>query len=284
VSSCLLLALVLAAPGIASNSDCPSSRAIESNLSLLLPGGAGPPGTVRVVGLPDRLLVELSPDGPAGSSQRAVAVEGDCEERARAAAILIATWWPTASGEQPRPEAPRLEAPVALPRLLTQRKLGLSAGGLVSAVSDGVTPGARAEVSLAWQRLGFRVALSGTGPQGGSLGRGKADWWRLSGESGPTYGAGRWRVDAGLVASAFFVQGSSFAENQRSTGYSVGATAGLRVAGKLGPMLPWLELRGIWWPASQRIYVLDRDTGIETSRPMPHGEIQLAAGVALSLL
>src|SRR5512140_2906342 len=102
MTSTLFLAIWLAGPSIASDSSCPSARAVESNLSVLLPAESTPPGTVRVLGGADELRVELRPDGATSSAQRSIAVREDCEERARAAAVLIATWWPTQSAAQPR--------------------------------------------------------------------------------------------------------------------------------------------------------------------------------------
>lgn len=276
MTSTLLLALWLAGPSIASDSPCPSARAIESYLSVLLPAETAPPGTVQVAGLTNELVVDLQPEGSTGGAQRSIAVQSDCDERARAAAVLIATWWPAQPAARPRAEAEVVVAP-PVPRT---RHLGLSAGAFASAITGGVAPGARIETSLSWRRLGLRVAFSGTATQGGSLGRGRVDWQRLSAESGPTYGRGHLRIDAGAVASVVFIQGSSFIHNQSSTGFTAGATAGLRAAWPWGSALPWVELRGIWWPASQSIYVTT--TAGQLTRPMPHGELQLGAGVAFS--
>ena len=277
MNSALVVALLLGAPGIASNSHCPSARAIESYLSVFLPAESEPPGTVVVTDLQESLLVDLRPEAPAAGALRSVAVGSDCDERAKAAAVVIATWWPTGRGAVPS-EAQALPAPPERhPRLL------LSAGAFASAISDGVAPGVRAEVSLPWRAIGFRLALAGTGDHGGRLGRGQVAWRRASAELGVTYGRGHLRLDGGLVASLFAVQGSGFAENQSSLGAAAGATAGLRISWTWRTALPWLELRGIGWPQSQQIYVQDSTTGVQTTRPMPHGELQMGAGVAFSL-
>jgi hypothetical protein len=153
----------------------------------------------------------------------------------------------------------------------------------MSVISGSIAPGARAEVSMHWQRLGGRASLSGTASQGGNLGRGKVDWRRLSAELGPTYAAGHLRLDVGLVASVLAIQGSNFTKNRSPAGTTAGATTGLRIFWNWRSALPWLELRGMWWPLSQRIYVVDETTGTQMSRPLPHGEVQLAAGVAFPL-
>jgi hypothetical protein len=278
MSSPLLLALWLAAPFIGSNSNCPSSRDIEDHLSILLPEQNARPGTALVVGLPDRLLVDLRPDSALAGAQRSVEVGDDCDERARAAAVLIATWWPAKDEGSPHPE---IQA--AIPKATHRKQLDLSIGAFASAILSSIAPGGRIELSLRGQKLGARLSLSGTASQGGALGRGKAEWDRWNAELGPVYAAGRLRLDVGFVASVLAIQGSSFQENKSPTGITVGATSGLRISWTWRQVLPWLELRGIWWPLSQRIYVLDEATGDQTSRALPHAEVQLAVGIAFSL-
>lgn len=277
ISPCFL-ALWLAAPSIASNSNCPSSQAIADQLSVLLPEAAARPGSALVVTLPERLLVDLRPDDALGAAQRTVEVGNDCDERARAAAVLIATWWPADRNETPRPQAPSVDPGPKGPRL------DLSVGVLASAVSDGVVPGARAELSVHGQRLGGRVSLSATTAHAVSLGRGQVEWRRIGGEVGPSYEAAHLRGDFGLVAGLLHVQGADFQNNRGATAISVGATAGLRFTGSWGGVRSWVEARTIWWPLSQRTYVTDQTMGTQTSHDLPRGEVQLAAGTTFSLL
>ena len=161
----------------------------------------------------------------------------------------------------------------------------LSAGGYASVAWSGVSPGGRAEA--VWSRFGrgfgLRLALGGTAQHGGSLGQGQAHWSRAAAELGPTFSLGNLRLDAGGVASILWIEGSGFAVNQKSTGGSVGATTGVRMGWAWGRTLPWLELRGQWWPQTQRIYVTDSASDLQTSRAMPHLELQLGAGIAFTL-
>jgi hypothetical protein len=167
------------------------------------------------------------------------------------------------------------------------RPLLLVAGGFASLVADSVTAGARVEALwLPWSgSLGPRLGLSGTGPHGGDLGNGSVSFMRAATELGMAY-ADRWlSLDASLVASLFRVEGSGFrVRNQTAVGFAVGASAGARVGFHLGGLQPWIGLRGLLWPQSQRMYVLDPSTDTETSRSMPHWELQLGAGVASSIL
>jgi hypothetical protein len=278
----IVLGLLLSAqPTVGSNSNCPSARDIESNLSVLLPGETAQPGTVLVSTTPDGLLVELRPKTPGSGALRSVAVGDNCEERAKAAAVVIATWWPTGAAPSVRSET----QPATVKWSDTRRRLGLSVGGYASVVSGSVAPGGRAEAT--WtprgQAFGLRLSLGGTGPQGGSLGQGQAHWTRAAAELGPTFSLGNLRLDGGMVASLMWIEGSGFAVNQKSTGGSLGATAGVRLGWAWGRALPWLELRGLLWPQSQRIYITDSATDLQTTRPMPHWELQLGAGIAFSL-
>ncbi len=278
MSATLLVALVLAMPAIASSSNCPSAHAIERNLAALLPAQGLRPGTVAVDVLPDMLIVDLLPEGAARVEQRLVRVAGDCGQRATVASVLIATWWPSEDRERPEVE---IRVPVV--RSERRSRLALSAGVFASAIWDSVAPGARAELSFGQRGLGIRLSLSGTAPQGRSLGHGTVEWWRLSVELGPTYRVGPVRLDVGSIESMLAIQGSNFPVYRSSTGATAGVTAGLRVSRAFGAWLPWLELRGIGWPLSQRVYTVDEANQPVATRALPTGELQLGVGGALSL-
>jgi hypothetical protein len=285
--STLALAFLLAAgPIIATDSDCPSARDIGSYLSVLLPGELSQSGAVNVTTVPDGLVVELRPEDPEFGAQRSLAVVGTCEERARAAAVVIATWWPTkpTRTQAPTPEASTVAKPVATQKHAYQ--LALVSGVFASVVSGSTAPGLRVEALwFRWSSvIGPRLAVSGTGQHGGALGEGQAHFRRAAVEFGVAYVGRSLSLDAGALASLFWIEGSGFNENQKATGFAAGATAGVRVGWSFRRLQPWLGLRGILWPQSQRTYVLQPSTHTETSRPIPHWELQLGAGIALSLL
>jgi len=282
ISAIVVGALLTARPGIGSNTDCPSSTDIESNLSVLLPGDMAQAGTALVSTVPEGLLVELRPENLAFWVQRRVAVGSSCEERARAAAVVIATWWPVETVLPTQVKA-NSEARVARE---SPHRIAVSAGGFASLISGGIAAGARIEAAwLPWGRaFGFRLALSETAAQGGNLGQGQAHWTRSSAEIGPTYARSILRLDGGLVGSLVWVEGSGHIVNQESSGAAVGATSGLRAGWAWGRTLPWLELRGIWWPQSQRIYISNPSTTVRTVRSIPHGELQVGGGVAFNFL
>jgi hypothetical protein len=95
MSGPLLFALVLAAhPVVRSDSHCPSATDIEANLSILLPETVRQPGTASVSTTPEGLVLDLLPQSVEYRARRPLAEVGTCEERAKAAAVIIATWWP----------------------------------------------------------------------------------------------------------------------------------------------------------------------------------------------
>ena len=283
----LVLGLLLVAwPTVATDSDCPSAMDVESTLRVLLRDDNLQAGAVEVKTTPNGLIIELRPDDRDLGAQRALAVVGTCKERARAVAVVIATWWPAKPAHEVEPILESAARPEAVATKKLSRPLSLIAGGFASLVSGSASAGARVEALwLPWLgSIGPRLALSGTGPHGGDLGDGQARFTRAAAELGMAY-ADRWlSLDASVLASLFWVEGSGFSErNQTATGFAAGATMGARVGWPVGRLQPWIGLRGLMWPQSQRLYVLDLSTDIQTSRAMPHWEFQLGAGVAFSV-
>jgi hypothetical protein len=283
VVSCLAGVIVAGQPGIATRLDCPSARDIASQLSVLMPDDAQP-GRVVVDVAPDGLLVGLHPDDTAFSATRVVAVGDDCDERARAVAVVISTWWPVAGAPPPRPEDPGVVAVAPVPVEPRRRRLHLGAGAFASMVGDGIAAGGRLEAG--WlprpeRGFGLRAAVAYTAAHESALGRGQATWSRAAVELGPSYSLGHARLDAGAVGSRIWSQGSGFDVSQSAQGSAVGATLGLRKEWTWRRLVPWLEVRGCWWPESQSIFVVDATTGDRTSHPLPHAELQLGGGVAL---
>jgi len=279
----LLLALQ---PRVASDSNCPSASEIEENLSVLLPAEAVRPGTAAVLSRADGLAIHLQPEGTEQSEERSIAVGSGCEERAKAAAVAIATWWPTqpaAKDSTPAPvvAAPATPAPRPKPHVVT-----VAAGGFASLIASSAAPGVNAEVAWApWAgALAFRLDLAGTGAHGASLSPGQVQFRRLASEVGAAWSRGPLRLDGAAVVSLVFVEGQGYATNQQSSGTSFGLSAGARLSWKIGRSALWLEMRGVAWPQSQRIFVTDSATGTRSQRSLPHGELQLGAGISVSLL
>ncbi len=323
MTASLLLSLLLAAfPMVATDSACPSTRSIETQLRKLLSPEALP-GKALVEDQTDRLVLRLQPDG-AEWAERIISVAGSCEDRAMAAAVAIATWWqmgsrPTevvpasdqaaitqdahASVAPPAPGAANesrwqsralpggaetregMETLGGFPYQRPKTKLTMSVAGFASFVPGDVGPGARIGLDLAWwERLSVRMGLSATGAHTASFGGGKTDFQRVSGELGMAWSHRSFQIDGMGLVSRIYVEGSGYQQNQKSAGTSFG----LSMAGRWGWSSRraglWLEARGILWPQSQRLFVSNPDGQGRLSRDLPHVELQLGAGLSFRLL
>jgi hypothetical protein len=283
----LIFGVLLAVqPMVTSDSNCPSTRDIEDNLAVLLPAEVARPGSAVVMSRNDGIAIQLRPEGAQETEERSIAVGSGCEDRARAAAVAIATWWPTrAAAKGGTPEATEA-APAPEGRRPVARIVSVAAGGFASLVSGSAAPGVRAEVEWApWAGpLGFRLDFAGTGAHGEGLKPGQVKFRRIASEAGVAWSRGPLRLDGAAVISLLFAEGQGFTSNQQSSGISFGVSAGARLSWSLGRFAPFLELRGVGWPQSQRIFVTDTATGTRSDRALPHGELQLGAGIRVSLL
>jgi hypothetical protein len=281
----LIVGLLLAfQPQVTSDSDCPSTRDIEDNLSVLLPANGTRPGTAVVMSRGDGIAILLQPEGAEQNDERSIAVGSGCADRAKAAAVAIATWWPTRPAAKDVTPALSEAAPATQP--LRARTVSVAAGGFASLISGSAAPGVRAEVEWApWARaLAFRLDLAGTGAHGGGLGPGQVQFRRMASEIGVAWSRGPLRLDGAGVFSLLFVEGQGYTSNQQSSGISLGLSAGARLSRPWGRLALWLELRGVGWPQSQRIVITNSALGTHSDWALPHGELQLGAGVSVLLL
>ena len=278
--------LVAFQPTVTSDSSCPSTRDIEDNLAVLLPAEVARPGTAVVMSRGDGIAIRLRPEGGQETAERLIAVGSGCEDRARAAAVAIATWWPTGAAAKDSAPDPFEAGPATAGPHRNAPVVTVAAGGFASVVSGSVAPGVRVEAAWApWAGpLAFRLDFAGTDAHGEGLTPGQVKFRRLASEAGVAWSRGPLRLDGAAVISLVFAEGQGYTSNQQSSGLSFGVSAGARLSWSLGRFAPWLELRGIEWPQSQRIFVTDSATGARRDRALPHGELQLGAGIAFSLL
>ena len=252
---------------------------------MLLPAEVARPGTVVVVSRAEHLLIELRPEGAEQSGERSIAVGSECEGRAKAAAVAIATWWPTRPAPKRALPEPSAAVHATPDHSANAHAMTVAAGGFASLISGSAAPGVRAEVAWApWSTpLAFRLDLAGTFAHGAKLGPGQVQFRRFASEAGVAWSRGPLRLDGAGVFSLVFVEGQHYTPNQQSSGISLGLSAGARLSWPLGRVAPWLELRGVGWPQSQRIFVTDSATGTRSERGLPHGELQLGAGIRVAL-
>jgi hypothetical protein len=297
IATALVLDLLVATlPVVSADSGCPSAESIAAHLSTLLSPTNAQPGTASVATQLDELIIRLRPQGYDGAERR-IAVRGGCEDRALAAAIAIATWWPV----RPRPPAP--EAPTTSPAVdgghqpaaivggvaggtgRSRSSATIAAGAFASMVPDTLAPGLRLAVN--WQpwpgRLGLRLALAATDTHDTALAVGRVGWRRMAAEAGLGWTQGPLELDGVAVTSRLWAEGSGYLTNQQSSGFAFGVSAGARLGWSIGRTTVWVEARGVAWPQSQRIVVVDASTSARTAHDLPHAELQGGAGLSFRL-
>lgn len=309
-----MLALWLAsAVLVEGDAACPSPAAVQQRLAPLLPEVAGPH--------PDRARVDLSAAGavtvtlygPDGTliGTRTLPAEGSCDERARAAAVILGTWEsdvhpvferparPTSASAggpraaQPAPSgslsapARSAAAPAAVrttPASATKVSAPWELGaGLLGGLTGGaLAPGAQVVAGLfpvrAWR---VRLALLGDGERSLSVGSGRGRWSRWSAAVGPQVhvGGALWSVDAHASALVgwFSVQGEGFPVAYRGSGVDVGALAGVRLVGPGGKALrAWLSLEAARWLGRREVTELVAGEHVD----VPRWSAFLSAGVS----
>ncbi len=271
---CLAAMPAQAAPLVTSDSDCPSAADVTARLAGLWSGDN--PGSIAAhihveVG---QMTVELVSESESAAS-RTLPTEPDCESRAQAAALVIASWLDTMTAdplglavpvEMPPtvPTNPQVRAPVGETQLPAQApaivRFSFNMG--VFASVDALGAGATLSGEAAWLRLAGRFGLAAglvlPLPREMSVGPGTARWWRpvLALALRAPLTQGTWILDGG-VGPAFgllVVAGSGFDQNDTNLAASWGATAGVRLAHRSASKWAyWAELHTLIWPAAQNI-------------------------------
>ncbi len=264
----------------------------------------------------DRLIIEFAWPGDAQSQSREMTAAPDCESRAQAAAVVIASWLgilPEASLHSPPLGIPFAETryaelsppknigeldsqssphpAVAVPRRDAEDQPRFWAGvGLGAATGGGVVPGLRAELSR---------ELNETGVAWSWLASTFVNWPRTQSRSGGTShwirpelgfaGVACWRgqriqlgLDLGPLAGLTVAWGSDYPVNQTDESLTWGWSVGLRL--QLGSALTrsWIELRAIDWLRAQSLQQTARPSDRVDSVSLPSWETQLTLGWSLA--
>jgi hypothetical protein len=262
-------ALLGAAPASAaieidSDSSCPTADMVRGALVAL--GGVSPPrpAAVSIRDTTDGLQVRFQWNAGRPADVRSVPASADCDQRARAAAVVIASWVgalpaaPAAGPVGPTATTHTAPPPTVVPVEEGRRwwfGLGLGAGS-----GGGVAPGARLELSRtpAGDRgLGWTVAVQTTLPRSRSVGGGTSSWFRPALMAAAFFawpvGASVLSADLGPAVTPTFAWGSGYPSNKTDQALSVGLNAGGRLQLGRGPSRPWLEIRLIRWLTAQRL-------------------------------
>ncbi len=268
-----------AAPSVVSDTDCPSAAAVQFELADLAPG---PTAEVRIRSTGHGLTVELASEGEPLRS-RDLHAEGDCAVRARAAALVAASWLDALPAQPPNAPEP---SPTPRPAPTSHRLwLGLGAFGLVDDV--GANAGALGDVQLgapSGVNLGLTLALPLA--RDTPVGQGTAHVWRPSAELTLRWplgqGAWSWEPGWGAVVGYLRVQGRGYDHNKTDTMACWGARAQLRAQRTWDDHRVWIELAARWWPFKQDVRNDESNSSASVARTLPRWDGQLAVGFSFA--
>src|SRR5579872_766777 len=244
---------------------CPTATEVALRFSTL----SGPSAMDSGV----RAWIEMAEDGVeivlrraegALIGRRRIPAQGTCDERARIAAIVLATWesdvhpaferppMPTPSSPPPAP-ADDIVKPMP-PTVPDHRKTAWDVGvGVSSSVAGGAFV-AGARLAAAFMRpsgIGAQLTVGGEGDRSTAAGAGQAVWSRITAGAGPAYRRqlGAWAIDASftVVAALFRVHGEQYPISYQSSGWDGGVSAGVRLIAPGRAWRPWLAIDATRW-------------------------------------
>jgi hypothetical protein len=196
--------------------------------------------------------------------RRRLPAQGPCDERARVAAIVLATWesdvHPAFERELAPPPEPPAPAPTSdvvkpvppVPGARSAKQWDVGVGASTSVAAGAFVAGAR--ISAAFLRgsgIGAQMAIAGEGDRSTTAGAGQAVWSRVTAGAGPVYRRhlGAWATDANLslVAASFRVHGEQYPVGYQGRGWDGGVAAGVRLIAPGKAWRPWLAIDATRW-------------------------------------
>ena len=256
---------------------CPTAAEVALRFSSMLapasvPAAGAPPTAgmggdrARIETVDDAVDIELRRSDGILIGHRRLPAQGTCEERARGAAIVLATWesdvHPAFEREIAAPPAPPPPAPPpptdvvrTLPpvTLAPERaKWDLGAGVSTSVAGGAFVAGARlAGTFLGASGIGAQMVVAGEGDRSTSAGSGQAIWSRYTAGAGPAFRRpfGAWAIDANLtlIAALFRVHGEQYPVSYQASGWDAGVVAGGRLIAPGKAWRPWLAIDATRW-------------------------------------
>lgn len=274
---------------IAGAADCPTEAAVVGRLRTLL-GRPPAPGLDRavVVARDGGLEVQLHRADGTVIGMRHLAAAGDCDQRAEAVAVTLASWESELAGSgSPALELPSLRAPLAVsaahrppPRLSWE----VEAAFLGSIAGEAFAPGASIGVTLGKRRfpLAARLGLAGMDTRDVALSEGRGSFSRWALVLGPTFEAlskvVRLELHADLLAGWVFIQGNGFTTNRSANAFDPALGGGARLSFDRWKVSPFLDLTFVGWLRRQTLSV--DQGGAMVSAEIPRFDVWLRAGIA----
>jgi hypothetical protein len=302
-----LVPIALASPAVIveGGADCPSPTAVSGELARIMtvPEIEGPGDSVQISSAGDTVTVSLRNAEGAVLGERRVSAEGTCEERARAAAVIVAAWLTDIHPEY-RNALPQ-DAPPATPPPAPPPPLELTPPPKVEPPAP--SPGARrfsAALALGVElsdagatpafELSTRFAFEGTGlgvlafalfalPEERELGSGTALSFRWPFGVGPLYrlrvGEAFIDLGAGPTIGWLHAEGEDFARNESDNDVVLGAFGAARVFTGGGFLRPFASACLLGWFTKSTVVAHVPEA--EFTLPAVEGLVLLGASVDL---
>lgn len=257
---------------------CPTASEVALRFSALMAPAWAPAADAPSVPAPDdgdRARIEIIDDMVEIVLRRAdgtligrrrLPAQGSCDERARVASIVLATWHSDVhpafvrevAAEVVPPPAPSPTTDVVKPlppvppsaRGQATWDLGF---GISSSVAGGAfVPGARLRGSfLRANGIGAHLTAAGEGDRSTTAGSGQAVWSRFTAGAGATYRRhlGAWAIDTDLtlLAALFRVHGEQYPVSYQDHGVDGGVSAGVRLIAPGRTWRAWLAIDVTRW-------------------------------------
>ena len=274
-----LLWVTLALPPLTidGGATCPTASEVALRFSALMAPAWAPTAGAPPVPAPDdgdRARIEIidetveivlrRADGTL-IGRRRLPAQGSCEERARVASIVLATWesdiHPEFLREVPAPPGPppspspaadvvRPLPPVAPARGQATWELGVGISGSVA--GGAFVPGARlGGAFLGANGIGAHLTVAGEGDRSTAAGAGQAVWSRFTAGAGPTFRRhlGAWAIDTDLtlLAALYRVHGEQYPVSYQGRGVDGGVSAGVRLIAPGRTWRAWLAIDMTRW-------------------------------------
>jgi hypothetical protein len=256
---------------------CPTAAEVALRFSSLMApaagGGPSPPAgdggdRARIDIVDDTVEIVLRRADGTLIGRRRLPAQGPCDERARIAAIVLATWEsdvhpafereltpppePSAPAPSPAPTSDVVKPLARVPDARSPRQWDLGVGASTSVAGGAFVAGAR--VSAAFLRgsgVGAQMVIAGEGDRSTTAGSGQAVWSRVTAGVGPVYRRrlGAWATDANLtlLAAWFRVHGEQYPVGYQGSGWDGGLAAGVRLIAPGKVWRPWLTVDATRW-------------------------------------
>ncbi|HET6282595.1 MAG TPA: hypothetical protein VFH73_16645, partial [Polyangia bacterium] len=256
---------------------CPTASEVALRFSAMMAPAWAPTVGAPLVQAPDdgdRARIEIIDDTIEIVLRRAdgtligrrwLPAQGSCDERARVASIVLATWQsdvhPTFVRQVAAPHGPPPSPSSATDIVKSLPPVASASGqatwdlgfGISSSVAGGAfVPGARlGGAFLGANSIGAHLTLAGEGDRSTTAGSGQAVWSRFAAGAGPTYRRhlGAWAIDTDLtlLAALYRVHGEQYPVSYQGRGVDGGVSAGVRLIAPGRIWRAWLAIDVTRW-------------------------------------